>query len=240
MRYISKPNYSSALTLLEDARKKMQDAGISELYEHFYEKEQLNSILREEQKQICCYCQRRIDHYQGENECGSHNEHFEPENGDHARPDLQLDYNNIFACCNLSKGFEKHLQHCGEHKGCNVINRNFLVLRNCSDYFKYNTNGEILPQCSMNSYEDIRKHRELLNEMQRDALQMIEVLNLNVKSLTDFRKNVQTDIFKYALNKSQKQLEYKVQLLNTERKEYVQLVDMVLYFLKKIAQNAPI
>ena len=53
----------------------------------------------------------------------------------------------------------------------------------------------------MNSFKDIREHRELLNEMQRDALQMIEVLNLNVKSLTDFRKNVQTDIFKYALNK---------------------------------------
>ena len=69
MRYIPKPSYSSALTLLEDARKKMQEAGISELYEHFYEKEQLNSILREEQKQICCYCQRRIDHFQGENEC---------------------------------------------------------------------------------------------------------------------------------------------------------------------------
>ena len=227
------------MTLLEDARKKMQEAGISELYEHFYEKEQLNSILREEQKQICCYCQRRIDHFQGENECGSHNEHFEPENGDNARPDLQLDYYNLFACCNLSKGFEKHRQHCGEHKGCNVINRNFLALRNCSDYFKYNANGEILPQCSMNSYKDICKHRESLNEMQRDALQMIEVLNLNVKSLTDFRKNVQTDIFKYALNKSPKQLESKVQLLNTERKEYVQLVDMVLYFLKKIAQKSP-
>ena len=32
MRYIPKPSYSSALTLLEDARKKMQEAGISELY----------------------------------------------------------------------------------------------------------------------------------------------------------------------------------------------------------------
>ena len=239
MRYIPKPNYSSALTLLEDSRKQMQEAGISELYEHFHEKEQLNSILREEQKHICCYCQRRIDHFQGENERGSHNEHFEPENGDNARTDLQLDYKNLYACCNLSKGFEKDLQHCGEHKGCNVINRNFLTLRNCSDYFKYNTNGEILPQCSMNSFKDICEHRESLNEMQRDALQMIEVLNLNVKSLKDFRKDVQTEIFKYSLNKSQKQLEFKVQLLNTERREYVQMVDMVLYFLKKIAQKAP-
>ena len=91
----------------------------------------------------------------------------------------------------------------------------------------------------MNSFKDICEHRESLNEMQRDALQMIEVLNLNVKSLKDFRKDVQTEIFKFALNKSQKQLEYKVQILNTERKEYVQLVDMVLYFLKKIAQKAP-
>ena len=238
MRYIPKPDNSSALTLLEDARKKMQEAGISELYEHFHEKEQLNSILREEQKQICCYCQRRIDHFQGDNERGSHNEHFEPENGDNARTDLQLDYKNLYACCNTSKGFEKRLQHCGEHKGSDVINRNFLAMRDCSEYFKYNTNGEILPQCSMNSFKEICEHRESLTDIQRDALQMIEVLNLNVDSLTEFRRNVQADVFKFALNKSQKQLEYKAQLLNTERKEYVQMVDMVLFFLKVFSQKA--
>ena len=174
MRYIPKPDYSSALTLLEDAQKKMREAGISELYEHFHEKEQLNSILREEQKLICCYCQRRIDHFQGDNERGSHNEHFEPENGDNARTDLQLDYKNLYACCNASKGFEKRLQHCGEHKGSDVINRNFLAMRDCSEYFKYNTNGEILPQCSMNSFKEICEHRESLTDIQRDALQMIE------------------------------------------------------------------
>ena len=238
MRYIPKPANSKARTLLEEACEQMQGAGISVLYDHFKHKDILNKILREEQKMICCYCQRRIDHYNGNNECGSHNEHFEPENGPHARTDLQLDYENIYAFCNASKGFEKRLQHCGEHKGCNTIRRNFLQLRNCSDNFKYNTNGEILPNCQWNSYKEACEHVQELTDIQKDALQMIVVLNLNVDSLTAFRRAVQADIFKYALGKSRQQLDHKVQLLNTEQREYVQLIDMVLFFLKKLAQIA--
>ncbi len=238
MRYISKSNSSAARTLLLTAREWMQHAQLHELYENFVEKRTLNEILREEQKKICCYCQRRIDHFQGVNERGSHNEHFEPEGGENARIDLQLDYENLYACCNASRGFEKRLQHCGEHKGSNTIHSNFLRMRDCSDYFKYNTNGEILPQCSMNSYEEVCQHRSMLTPVQQDALQMIEVLNLNVESLIEFRKGIQTDIFKFVLNKSRQQLEHKAQLLNTEQREYVQLVDMVLFFLKKFAQTA--
>lgn len=44
-------------------------------------------------------------------------------------------------------------------------------------------------------------------------------------------------ILKYALSKSKQQLNYTIQKLNTEQKEYIQLVDMVIYFLKKIRSN---
>ena len=237
MRYIPKPNYSSARILLENARQQMESAGMSELYEHFHEKEQLNSILREEQKFICCYCQRRIDHYQGDTDKGSHNEHFEPEGGEHARVDLQLSYENLYACCNTSRGYEKRLQYCGVYKGDKKINRNFLNDQNCSDYFKYNTNGEILPACSMNDYKEICEHRNQLTDIQKDALQMIETLNLNVESLKNFRKGVQADLFKFAVKMSKQQLEHQILVLNTERKEFVQLVDMLLYFLKRFAKR---
>lgn len=237
MRYIPKLKKSPADVLLRNARTWMQTAGVNESYDKFRDKARLNDILREEQKHICCYCQRRIDHFQGDNERGSHNEHFEPENGPNARTDLQLDYENIFACCNTTKGFEKQLQHCGEYKGSSVINQNFIRMRNCLKFFKYNSNGEILPECSMNDYEEIRANRNALTPIQKDALQMIETLNLNVKSLKDFRKSVQADIYKYALGKSRQQLLHKAQLLNTEKREYIQLIDMILYFLKRIAKN---
>ena len=237
MRYIPKPNGSKTETLLRKARIWMRTMGISELYDNFNDKKPLNDFLREEQKNICCYCQRRIDHFQGDNERGSHNEHFEPENGPHAQPLLQLDYENIYACCNASKGFEKRLQHCGEHKGSDVIHRNFLRMTNCSDYFKYNTNGEILPCCPMNSYSEILANRDKLTPIQKDALQAIEVLNLNVDSLKDYRKNVQAEIFRFALHRTRQQLEHKVMLLNTAQKEYIPLVDMVLFFLKRIVRN---
>lgn len=47
-------------------------------YEDFDQKEELNNILRADQKNICCYCQQRIDHYQNKNVGGSHNEHLVP------------------------------------------------------------------------------------------------------------------------------------------------------------------
>ena len=66
---------------------------------------------------------------------------------------------------------------------------------------------------------------------------MIEVLNLNVDSLKEFRRKVVDDILNSTLGKSKQQLNYTIQKLNTEQKEYVQLVDMVIYFLKKIRSN---
>lgn len=237
MRYIPKPNYSSAKSLLDDARMSMRKIGLNELYCNFSEKEQLNSLLREEQKEICCYCQRRIDHYHGNIASGSHNEHFYPEGGDNARVGLQLDYSNIYACCNSSRRYEYRMQHCGEYKGDKLIKTNFLQLKNCSDFFKYTINGEILPQCPYNSYEDVLKNRNKLTSVQQDALEMIECLNLNVVSLRKFRVNVLSDLFLYAKNRTSHQLIYKAQLINTERRRYLPLVDMLLFFLKKLVNK---
>lgn len=237
MRYIHKSRNSQAHTLLNKACRNLRKSGVKVIYDNFNDKKKLNNFLRAEQKNICCYCQRRIDHFQGDNESGSHNEHFEPEGGPNARIDLQLSYENIYACCNKSKGLKKNLQHCGEYKGSEVIQRNFLQMRKCSDYFKYNVNGEILPQCPMNNFNDVCNNRGALTSIQSEALQMIEVLNLNVDSLKEFRRKVVDDILNSTLDKSKQQLNYTIQKLNTEQKEYVQLVDMVIYFLKKIRSN---
>ena len=89
----------------------------------------------------------------------------------------------------------------------------------------------------MNNFNDVCKNRGALTTTQSEALQMIEVLNLNVDSLKEFRRKVVDDILKSTLGKSKQQLNYTIQKLNTEQKEYVQLVDMVIYFLKKIRSN---
>ena len=89
----------------------------------------------------------------------------------------------------------------------------------------------------MNNFNDVCNNRGALTTTQSEALQMIEVLNLNVDSLKEFRRKVVDDILKSTLGKSKQQLNYTIQKLNTEQKEYVQLVDMVIYFLKKIRSN---
>lgn len=239
MRYIPKLANSPARQLLDNAKEEMKKAGISILYENFNDKKNLNDLLRDEQKRICCYCQKRIDHFQGANISGSHNEHFEPENGPDGRADLQMEYENIYACCNTTKGYEKRLQHCGEHKDKLKINRNFLLMRNCSDYFKYNVNGEILPTCPYNSYNDVLNNRTSLTSIQLDSLQMIEVLNLNVASLTTFRKEVLSDVMNYLKDKTAGQVAGKIQILNNEKMTFVPMIDMVLYFLKLFVSKHP-
>lgn len=107
MRYIHKSRNSQARTLLNKACRNLRNSGVKVIYDNFSDKKKLNNFLRAEQKNICCYCQRRIDHFQGDNEFGSHNEHFEPEGGPNARIDLQLSYENIYACCNKSKGLKR-------------------------------------------------------------------------------------------------------------------------------------
>ncbi len=237
MRYIPKPDNSSAKTLLESAKMVMRGAGIAELYNNFKEKKQLNDILREEQKHICCYCQCRIDHFQGNNVGGSHNEHFEPENGANARTDLQLEYTNLYACCNTTKGYEKSKQHCGEYKAEQIISINFLKKSDCSDYFKYNSNGEILPMCPMTCWDEVKNNLKYLTDIQKEAYEMIKGLNLNEKNLKMARRNVYDELSNFAKDKTYGQLQHKVQTLNTSQVMYVPYVDMVLFFLKQFAQN---
>ena len=229
MRYIAKSNNSDAFVLLEKAKQEMRNAGISCLYNHFNEKENLNNILRREQKQICCYCQQRIEHYQGISLTGSHNEHFFPETHFEKK---QLDNDNIFACCNRTKGYEKRFQYCGEYKADNIIEVNLLLDEECSRYFKYNVNGEILPNSSIyNSYDEFIQHRELLTSDQSKALSMIEGLNLNEKDLKFRRKNIISDLFESAKFLSTHKIQHKILVLHNEQERYIEFVDLVIYYL---------
>ena len=153
MRYISKVSEPDFLKEFKDIQRR---AGLPATYDSFGgkgNKAALNDILRENQHNICCYCQRRIDHYLGEKNTGAHNEHLYPQDKDPGDGSVDLDFENIFACCIASKGLKKKSQHCGEAKGNQLI---LGSIRNpdCEIRFKYNLIGEVLPAGEYNVWQD--------------------------------------------------------------------------------------
>ncbi len=191
MRYIKKgkePDYMLAW------KQDCADVGNEPLYKEFSYKEKLNDELRGMQHGICCYCQRRIDHFQGELLYGSHNEHLYPENreNDEMSRKFQMDFQNIYACCIDSRGhkkMEKRLRYCGEAKENNII-PHLIQERKCSDYFRYNILGEIIPNGSYNKWEEYEKREVELKGKILEAFKCIKVLNLNCITLVIHRNQV--------------------------------------------------
>jgi len=163
MRYIKKLTTPPFMNDWLDARNNINQ---EILYNDFSAKRTLNNILRQEQKHICCYCQQTITHFQAKNNGGSHNEHLVPQNGNNAATDLQMDYNNIYACCNYSKGLKKDKQHCGEAKDDELIH-NLIQLNECSSLLKYNTLGEIIPNGEYLKFEQYKENELSLNQDQK-------------------------------------------------------------------------
>ena len=188
MRYIRKQSEPEIMKEWKAAQKK---EGLSVRYDIFPHKSILNEILRLEQHGICCYCQRRIDHYQNPLDKGSHNEHLYPENRPNDAQSLsrQMDYGNIFACCIDSRGQEPSKQYCGEAKGNRLIPELVKNIQ-CSDYFRYNNLGEIIPNGKYNQWTEYVEHSDLLTGRIADAYECIKTLNLNTTSLLLFRNEV--------------------------------------------------
>ncbi len=91
--------------------------------------------LRNEQHDICCYCECRLND-------DFHIEHFRPK-GLPIFKSLQLDYDNLHACCMKipSGGAEKH---CGHKKGNTWDNALVSPLEeDCETHFSYTLDGEV-------------------------------------------------------------------------------------------------
>jgi uncharacterized protein (TIGR02646 family) len=231
MRFIGKNIYANAATLLNDWNQLRKQANQALVYDDFNNKTKLNEFLREEQGDICCYCQQKISHYQGNNNEGSHNEHLLPQNGKHARLDLQTQHRNIYACCNYSKGTQKSQQYCGEAKHDEIV-YDFLKWVDCSSQFKYNTLGEITPQGSYYTMAEFEVNVAKLTPKQQEALKTIQILNLNQDSLKIERKKDQTQMI-HLLNKlTKQQIQEKIQIFNSQ-KPYMRFIDMLLYYMKQ-------
>lgn len=132
------------------------------------QKTSVHQSLLQEQGFICCYCGRRIIL------ADSHIEHFKPRN---KYPDLQLDYVNLIASCEIDTDEPPPIPvHCGHKKGA-WYEENLMVSpveSNCADFFRYTDDGQIL------ATKEIDK--------QEAAKTTIEKLDLNIYKLQKMRK----------------------------------------------------
>lgn len=132
-------------------------------------KEELKQNLLLEQGLICCYCMRRIPE---QSSPYMKVEHYKCQ--DHFQ-DLQLDYRNLLGACTGNEGQPKKLQTCDTKKANENLSINPLNTNpSCETLFKFNSEGE------MSSLSD----NEAINN------QINTILNLNMQSLKDARKEV--------------------------------------------------
>ena len=93
-------------------------------YNNYSEKDDLREVLLKDQEFLCCYCMRRV---QSPTEEKMKIEHFKPYsiyNGTNGKPDLTLEYTNLFASCKGGEGGPKNLLHCDKTKKNSEIKLN--------------------------------------------------------------------------------------------------------------------
>lgn len=96
-------------------------------------RQELNQVLREEQRHLCAYCCGKVT------ASNSHNEHIEPQNPKKDASDKSLEYTNIVASCNgLGNG-----RNCGKYKENEYDESRFVSPLNakCESVFSYYPNG---------------------------------------------------------------------------------------------------
>lgn len=132
-------------------------------------KEELKQSLLLEQGYICCYCMRRIPE---KSSPYMKVEHYKCQ--DHFQ-NLQLDYRNLLGACTGNEGHPKKLQTCDTQKANETLTINPLTTNpSCETLFKFNSEGEM---SSISDNEAVDK-------------QINAILNLNMQSLKDARKEV--------------------------------------------------
>ena len=100
-------------------------------------KAELKRSLLTEQGYICCYCEREVA------ENTSHIEHFKPKDSNQPYVGLQLDYNNLHACCNLRPSAVSP-NICGVKKGATYSTDLISPMEvDCATHFIYAYDGSV-------------------------------------------------------------------------------------------------
>ena len=169
-------------------------------------KEQLKENLLSEQGFICCYCMKRIPE---NNPPNLKVEHFSCQADNHH---LQLTYSNLFASCTGNEGQTKIKQTCDSKKANSVLTINPIYNPpNCETLFKFNSEGEI---SSLIENADINR-------------QINEVLNLNMQTLKDNRREVYLEVQRNVENESRKlgSKQLKLSYFEKEKNKWLTRID---------------
>lgn len=131
----------------------------------------LHDSLLIEQGYVCCYCGKSIEKED------SHIEHFIPQN---SRPDLALDYFNLYASC-IKEVKPTNPIHCGHAKAGEYDQQNFIapVDIGCERRYAYTLDGKINP----------------LNDTDSPAKYMQKLLDLSHVSLNIRREKILKSVF---------------------------------------------
>ncbi|OQY50167.1 MAG: TIGR02646 family protein [Candidatus Parabeggiatoa sp. nov. 2] len=178
MKYIKKSKEPASLRAFIE---KEQRANIHPSYSNLDKPviEYLNKALLKEQGYLCCYCMEEISLN------SLRREHFLPQS---RFKEEELNYSNLFAACNFSDGLPPEQQHC-DIKKAHLLIPKYISDPKCSEYFRYNRSGEILPYGSLKRYKDYCDNYNKLNAEQKTILTTIEVLNLNAERLSRKRQD---------------------------------------------------
>jgi uncharacterized protein (TIGR02646 family) len=186
--------------------------------------------LLKEQFGLCCFCQERVA-------AKYLIEHFLPQS---IFKNEEVDYYNLFLCCQTQG-------QCSDYKKEYLIGK-FITHSKCESFFKYNWNGEILPNCSYALWQSTngRSCKENLENLNATELQVyvtIQVLGLNRQPLITRRLNkLLSPDFKGELIKNKgnlswlktEQAKYTPQLITKSLPEYS---SMFLYFINDMIER---
>jgi uncharacterized protein (TIGR02646 family) len=177
MIYIHKANLPEKMA---DYYKLQIGANLMPKYAGEWGKEAYPQIATQEQSSLCCYCMQEIT----PKNCSI--EHFLPES---LYKEEVANYYNLFSVCTYSKGKPKKFHHCDTSDGAKAekIIPKYISHPKCETFFAYNKGGEILPYCNFKNIESCIENYAKLTDEQRMVLATIEVLKLNVNSLTQQR-----------------------------------------------------
>lgn len=188
MIYIHKANLPKSL---EEYTALQIKNGLLPLYSGEWDKVEFRNIVAQEQHFLCCYCNNFINLEEGKKTTISgHNatiEHFLPES---VYKEEVSNYFNLFLACNHTKNQAIRFQHCDASNGAKAekIIPKYISHTKCELFFAYNSLGEILPYCEYKSIESCIENYKKLTDEQKMVLATIDVLKLNVASLSQQRK----------------------------------------------------
>lgn len=193
-------------------------------------KDQLRTSLQTEQGHLCCYCTKRIPEKIKKDENVTYEMKIEHFQSQAHFPQYQLTYANLFGACTGNEGKPKHLQTCDTFKGDLVLSLNPTSTNpDCESIIKYDAEGRI--------YSD---NEDITNQLEK-------VLNLNMQSLKDQRKEVYLEVQKRveAEGKAFADNPLKIRFFEREREKWLNLTNnkykpfcmvAVYYLNKKIRQ----